>query len=418
MEPEFLQKIAEKFGTPTYVYNEDQIRKNYRTFLSPFKSRYKNTRIFYAYKANSSLSICHILRQEGAGADVVSEFELKTAREVGIKPTSIIFTNNSKTDRELETAVDHDVIINVDSTSELYRLQKIAKSRGKTARVSFRVNPSIDVRTHPKIATALKESKFGIHLENDIAFKAYRLAKGLEWIEIHGVHTHIGSQITDTTAFKDAAERIMQFVHDLKDKLDIKLGFVDLGGGLGIPYRGEDTPTPEDLAEAITPVIKKYNTLLDYEPELWLEPGRYIVASSGVLLCQVTGVKETPYRKFVNLDAGFNALMRPVMYDSYHRVQVVNKHREKPTEVYDIAGNICESGDILARERKLPRIDSGDVIAIYDAGAYGFSMSSQYNLRPRPAEVLARDDTAEVIRERETLEDFLRHQKVPKDLRD
>ncbi|RLI91366.1 MAG: diaminopimelate decarboxylase [Candidatus Altiarchaeales archaeon] len=416
MEPRFLLKIAEKFGTPLYVYDEDQIRKNYRTFLSAFKSKYKNTKIFYAYKANSSLAICHMLRQEGAGADVVSECELITARRVGIKPMNIIFTGNGKTDRELQTAVDSDVIINVDSMDELYRLHKIAKGKRKSAKISFRINPSIDARTHPKIATGLRESKFGIHLENDLAFKAYRLAKELEWIEILGIHTHIGSQITDVKPFKETAEKIMQFVCELKEKLEIKLRFIDLGGGLGISYRRESAPSPESLAEAIVPVIRRFNARMGYDPELWLEPGRYIVGNAGVLLCKVTGVKETPYKKFVSVDTGFNALMRPAMYNSYHSVRVLNKSEEESTEIYDIAGNICESGDILAKERKLPKVECGDIIAILDVGAYGFSMSSQYNLRPRPSEVLVWGETVEVIRERETCEDFFEKQYVPKDL--
>ena len=253
-------------------------------------------------------------------------------------------------------------------------------------------------------------------MENDLAFKAYRLAKELDWIEVSGIHTHIGSQITDVTAFREMTEKIMQFVCELKENLDIRLRFVNLGGGLGISYKGENIPTPDSLAETIIPIIKKFNTQLGYDPELWLEPGRYIVGNAGILLCKVTGVKETPHRKFVNVDTGFNALMRPAMYDSYHRVQVLSKAEEESTEIYDIAGNICESGDILAKERKLPKIDNGDIIAILDAGAYGFSMSSQYNLRPRPSEVLVWGDTVEVIRERESCEEFFKNQRVPKDL--
>jgi diaminopimelate decarboxylase len=416
MEPKLLLKVAEKFGTPVYVYDEDRIRKNYRAFFSAFRSRYKNTRILYAYKANPSLAICHVLKQEGAGADVVSECELRTAQRVGVKATNIIFTNNSKTDMELEIAVDSDVTVNVDSMDELYRLQKIAKNRRQKVRVSFRVNPAIDVTTHPKIATGLRESKFGIPLENDLALNAYRLANELEWIEIAGIHTHIGSQIIDVRPFREATEKVMQFVLELRENLDIKLGFVDLGGGLGISYKGESAPGPDSLAEAIVPIIKKFNTRLGYDPDLWLEPGRYIVGSAGVLLCKVTGVKETPCRKFVNVDIGFNTLVRPAMYDSYHRVQVLNRIEEESTEIYDIVGNICESGDLLAKERKLPKMGGGDVIAFMDAGAYGFSMSSQYNMRPRALELLVWGETVEIIRERESCEDFFKNQKVPKDL--
>ncbi|MBN2014952.1 MAG: diaminopimelate decarboxylase [Candidatus Altiarchaeota archaeon] len=416
MDPEVLLKVARKFGTPVYVYDEDQIRKNYRTFLSAIKSRYKNTRIRYALKANPSLAVCHILRQEDSGVDVVSEGELLTALKAGIKPKDIIFTNNSKTDKELTAAVDAGVIINLDSLHELYRLKKTIKDKKKSAKVSFRVNLAVDPKTHPKIATGLRESKFGIHLEGGLAFKAYGVAKGVKGLGITGVHTHIGSQITELGVFSETTEKIMEFACQLREELGIKLEFIDLGGGLGIPYMGENVPTPEAYAEAITSVVNGFKKRLGYEPELWLEPGRYIVGNAGVLLCRITGVKETPYKKFVNVDAGFNVLMRPAMYDSYHRVEVLNRVGDEATETYDVVGNICESGDVLAKGRRLPKVSEGDIIAFYDAGAYGFSMSSQYNLRPRPAEILVWGETAEVIRERETFEDLFRHQRVPKDL--
>jgi diaminopimelate decarboxylase len=211
------------------------------------------------------------------------------------------------------------------------------------------------------------------------------------------------------------AEKMMAFALELKG-IGIQLKFIDFGGGLGISYKGDAAPTAEEYAEAITSVLKDYVPKLGYEPELWLEPGRYIVGNAGVLLCRVNGVKETPYRKFVNLNAGFNVLVRPAMYDSYHRADVLNKAGEEATETYDIVGNICESGDVFAKGRKLPKVAEGDIVVFYDAGAYGFSMSSQYNQRLRPAEILVWGETVEVIRDKEKLEDLLRHQRVPKDL--
>ncbi len=411
-----MLKVAEKYGTPVYVYNENRIRRNYREFLLAFKSRYPATKIYYAYKVNTSLAILHILRQEGAYADVVSGGELKTALKVGLEEREIIFTNNAKTLEEIEMAADSGVIINIDSMDELTRVYEVAKAKGKTIPVSFRVNPSIDPKTHPKISTGMKESKFGIHLENDYALKAYQFAAELENIEIVGVHMHIGSQITVTEPYKEATEKLMMFVKQLKDKLDIRLDFIDLGGGLGIQYGNEKTISPDDLADAVVPVLLEWNKKLGYGFELWLEPGRYIVGNAGVLLSQVQSVKETPYKKFINLDCGFNTLLRPAMYGSVHRIENLSKKLGDKQEKYDVVGNICESGDVFAKEITLSKASVGDILAIHDAGAYGFIMGSQYNSRPRPMEVLLWEGSAELIREREEIDDLFRHQIIPEDL--
>lgn len=401
---EQLIELAKRFGTPLYVYDEKRIRENF----GEFRAAFPGAKICYAYKANTSLAICSILRQEGAAADVVSQGELRMALKVGVKPEDIIFTNNAKTKEELEFAIDSGVIIDVDSLDELNSISEI----GKPAKISFRVNPAVDPKTHPKIATGMKDSKFGLHLEGDIALEAYKKAKELG-IEIAGVQMHIGSQITDMTAFEDATKKLMDFVLQLKES-GITLKFIDIGGGLGISYEGEDTPKPKDLAAKVLPIIKEYYTKIGYESELWLEPGRYLVANAGVLLCQVQSVKKTPYKNFVNVDCGFNTLARPVLYDSFHRIKVLGKKGSE--ETYDIAGNICESGDILGKDRELPAVEKGDVLAVLDAGAYGFSMASQYNCRPRPAEILVRENSVEVIRERETWDDLWRGEKVPDDL--
>lgn len=412
-----LMDIANKFKTPLYVYDENRIRKNYRSFYQAFKNRYPKTKVLYAYKANTNLTICSILRREGAGADVVSGEELKTAFIIGVKPGDIMFTGNSKSQDELKTAVSKGVVINIDSPDELKMLGRILAESGKKARISFRINPAIDPKTHSKISTGIMDSKFGIHIEKDLALNVYKTAKEMKNVKIAGIHTHVGSQIMDVKVFAEVAERIMEFVFRLKNELDIELEFVDLGGGLGIPYNNESAPSPEDIANAIIPVIQKWNKKINYEPQLWLEPGRYIVGDAGILLCRVQSIKKTPYRNFVNVDAGFSTLLRPAMYDAYHRVSVVGKEGRETTGRYDIAGNLCESGDILARDRLLPEIKISDVIAIHDVGAYGFCMSSNYNSRPRPAEILIREKSIEIIRERETIDDLFAGQRIPEDIR-
>ena len=412
-----LKKIAEEFGTPAYVYYEERLIRNYREFYSAFKKRYSTVKILYAYKANTSLALCSILKRQGAGADVVSGGELLTARKLGLEGKDIMYTNNSKTTEEIGYALESGVIINADSVPDLMMIQDEASKKKKTAKISFRINPGVDPKTHAKIATGLKGSKFGVHIDREDAFNAYKAASSLENIQIAGVQTHIGSQIKEVAPFVDAAEKVMEFALRLKKDLNLKLEYVDLGGGLGVPYQEEKTAKPEDLAAAVVPVIEKWNKLLGYEPALWLEPGRYLVANTGMVLTRVQTVKETPYKKFINTDAGFNTLIRPAMYDAYHRIEIVGKEKEPKTEKYDVAGNVCESGDLFAKDRMLPKAQAGDLLAIMDAGAYGYSMAGRYNTRMMPPEVLIRSNGKyELIREREKLEDHYKYQKIPKDL--
>jgi len=417
INPKKLTEIADKFGTPVYVYDEEKIRRNYREFYDAFKKRYGNVKICYAYKANTNLAICNILRQEGAGADVLSIGELQTALDIGIKPGDIILTSTGKTDAEIELAVERDVTVNIDSIQEIYVVNDIAKSMNKTAEVSIRVNPSVNPDTHPKIATGLRESKFGIHIESGQAMDAYKLAKKMENLEVAGIHAHIGSQILETGSFGDSAEKVCEFILKLKDE-GIKLKFINLGGGLGISYTGEDVIGPGELADSVVPVIEKLNENLNYDINLMLEPGRRIIGDAGILLTRVLYVKDAPCKKFVNVDSGFTSLIRPAMYDAYHRVVVVNKYDKEKTETYTIAGNLCESGDIFARDRELPVVERGDLIGILDAGAYGFAMASNYNSRVRPCEVLIRKNKKfDLIRKRENYDDLLKHQRVPGDLK-
>jgi diaminopimelate decarboxylase len=411
-----LVGLAEEFGTPLYVTDEDRIRQRYREFRDAFKTLYPKVQVCYACKANSSLALLHILRQEGAGADILSEGELFLVQEVGIAPEKVIFTGNNKTDRELEAALEAGVTINLDALHEMERLVGICKREDRKARVSFRVNPAVDPATHPHLSTGLRESKFGIPEEE--VEGAYRRAMESGYLDIAGIHMHIGSQITTTSPYEEATSKLFDMVGMLKRELGLDLDFVDIGGGVGIRYQ-EDKPyiTPADLAGVVVPIIKdKVSEHGLKEPVLYLEPGRYIVGDSAVMLTRVSTIKRTPHRTFIGTDAGFHVLARPTLYGSYHEVVVASRAEEAPAEKVDIAGNVCESGDILARDRMLPKIHAGDVLAFLDAGAYGFIMASQYNSRPRPAEILVHQGKYELIRERETFQDLVRHQRVPERL--
>jgi diaminopimelate decarboxylase len=410
-----LVELAEKYGTPLYVYDEQRIRQRYREFRDAFSS-YGDVLICYACKANTSLAVLSILRNEGAGADIVSEGELYLALKAGFEAEKIIFTGNNKNDRELERAVEARVVINLDSLHELERLIEIVEAQKAEARVSFRVNPEVSPETHPHLATGLRESKFGIHEE--LVLKAYERALRCPRLEVAGIHMHIGSQITKVEPYVEATRRLFDIMGRLRKELNLELEFADLGGGVGIRYSAEQPYiTPAQLAGALLPVIEE--KLAEHslsKPRLLFEPGRYIVGDAGVLLARVYTVKTTPYKKFIGCDAGFNLLLRPAMYGAYHEVVVANKAGAAPEEEVTIAGNLCESGDLLAKDRSLPRIEKGDVLAFLDAGAYGFVMASQYNSRPRCAEVLVNRGRAELIRYAEDFADLAEKQLVPERL--
>ncbi len=409
-------QLAEEFGTPLYVIDEARVRARYSEFRDAFKKLYPATEVKYAYKANTSIAVCHILRQEGCGADVLSAGEIETALSVGLKPDDIIFTGNNKTEEELRLAVSKGIIMNIDAVHELRRLKRICSSMRKKARVSFRINPAVSPKTHPRLATGLKESKFGIHEAQ--AFEAYLEAMESKNMEVVGIHMHIGSQITDTSPYVEATGKLFDLVGRLKHERDLDLDFVDIGGGLGIRYQ-EDKPyiTPQQLASAVVKVVKgKIKEHGLKKPRLFIEPGRYIVADAGLMLARVCTIKKTPYKMFVGVDAGFNTFPRPVLYEAYHEVVLANKAGQRGVEKVDVAGNVCESGDILARDRLLPRAEENDLVAFLDAGAYCSIMASQYNMRPRPAEILVNDGGYEVIRERESMEDLFLRQRVPKRL--
>jgi diaminopimelate decarboxylase len=398
--------LAEEFGTPLYVTNEQRIRDNYRRY----KQAFPEADLYYAAKANGNVTILRILAQEGAGADVFGDGELYMALLAGIPKDKILFNGNSKTKRELEMAVETGVRVSVDSIDELHTLSQIASLQKKTMDIAFRVNPDVSANTHPKISTGLKTSKFGIPHEEVVA--VYKEAVELTGINPIGMHCHIGSQILDISPFGETVNRMMDLVEQVT-RLGVNLEFLDIGSGLGIPYKKRDVaPTPKDLADIVLPIFEKRSKAIGLNLKLIIEPGRYIVGDSTILLTRVNTVK-TAYKKFVGVDAGFNMLIRPAMYDSYHHVVVANKVDAQVSSIYTIAGPICETGDILAHDRELPAVERNDIIAILDVGAYGFSMSSQYNGRPRCPELLVNDAQVDIIRKGETYDDLMANQLIP-----
>ncbi|MEM2972241.1 MAG: diaminopimelate decarboxylase [Candidatus Bathyarchaeia archaeon] len=400
-------KLAEEFGTPLYVMSENKIRENYRRLKSAFLRSYDRLRILYSAKANTNISILKILESEGAGVDAVSAGEVYLALEAGFKPNQILYTGVNVGDEELKFVMDKKITVNVDSLSQLERLLRI----GVPQMLSVRINTEFGAGHHEYVVTAGKITKFGLHEED--AVKAYEMAKEAS-VENFGIHMHIGSGIMDVNPMLQATEKLIETAQRIHEKLKINFEFVDLGGGIGVPYKPEEREVNVQLfADRLTGLFKeKINKYSLGKPELWLEPGRYMVAEAGILLTRVNTVKHTPYRNFVGVDAGFNTLIRPTMYGAYHHILVANKLGAEPTETYDVVGPLCESGDVLAKQRLLPKISEGDLLAVLNAGAYGFSMSSQYNSRPRPAEVLVRNSQYTLIRERETIQDLIQKQRI------
>ncbi|MBN1763261.1 MAG: diaminopimelate decarboxylase [Methanomicrobia archaeon] len=406
-------ELAEQYGTPLYIIDEHVLRNNFRRYKDAFAS--VDNDIYFAVKANGNLAVLRILAQEGAGADVFSGGELELVKLAGIPLNKVLFNGNAKSEEELRAAVESRVTVSVDSREELQTLSAVAGESGTEAMISMRVNPDVSPNVNPKIATGLRTAKFGIPYEKIVP--TYEEAVKLPNIVIKGIHCHIGSQILDISVFEEATEKMMRLVEELYKK-GIELEFVDLGGGLGISYEKakEKASTPQDLAAMILPTFTAKTEALGITPRLILEPGRSIVGPASILVCQVNTVKDA-YKHFVAIDAGFNLFVRPAMYDAYHEVVVTNKVNAHASVLSTVVGPICESGDIVAKDRMLPDVKRGDYVAIQDTGAYGFSMSSQYNGRPRCAEVLVKDGTAELIREKESIVDIIRHQVVPERLR-
>jgi diaminopimelate decarboxylase len=402
-----VTSLAAAHGTPLYVYDAETIREKARALRDAFVPRFGRLKLRYALKANTNVSIVSLVLAEGFLPEVVSEGEIRAALRAGAKGSDVLFTSSSKSPSEIDFALRNDVVLNVDNLDELGQASRAAEALGKTARVSFRINPGVDPDTLHQINTGIPESKFGVHLDGGNARRAYEAATSLPGIAVAGVHCHIGSQITDPAGYVETARKMLGFARELKRDLGLSLSFVDLGGGLGIPYAdGQAVMSADDLAAALKPVWEEEVALLGHEPELWIEPGRFLVAQAGSLVARVNSVKTTPVKTFVNVDAGFNTLMRPAMYGAEHRVRVVGRSGAATT--LDVAGDVCETGDILAEGRSLPRPEAGDLVVFLDAGAYGFAMASEYNARPLPAEVLVDGDEVRVIRRRGTFEELHR----------
>ena len=392
-----LPAIAAAQGTPLYVYSAATIVSRYRAVDDAFASH--PHAMHYALKANSTLAIARLLRSLGSGADANSGGEIDVALRAGFIPPQIVFTGVGKTGAELEQAIDLGVkTINAESDGELERIDAIARGRQTRTRVALRVNPDIDARSHPHISTGLKSNKFGIAI-GDVRAIA-RTAAARPGLELVGLHSHVGSQITDLTPLRRAAEALVTLSRELRDD-GIAIEHLDLGGGLGISYDGTPAPTAADYAAALLPAVK------DSGLSIILEPGRSIVGPAGLLLSSVVDVKEQPGGKlFVILDAGMTELIRPMLYNAFHRIEPVAAG-SAPEVLCDVVGPLCETSDTLGRDRRFPRPAVGDLFAVLDAGAYGAVMASNYNRRTMPAEVMVEDGRATVIRRRQTVDDLV-----------
>ncbi len=397
--------LAQQQGTPLYVTSESRMRENIRAYHRAFPDADK----YFAVKANGNLTLLRIAAQEGMGADVFSAGELTVVHMAGIPRDMILYNGNSKSEKDHEMAILAGVRMSVDSREELEHLARTAQKMGREAEILFRVNPDVSPKTHPKIATGLRSSKFGIPAEQ--VAETYRRAMDLVGVKPVGLHCHIGSQILDTAPFAEAAGKMMDIASAVV-AAGGEVQRIDLGGGLGIQYHPDmPAPTPADLAAAILPIFQERCRDLGILPKLILEPGRSIVADTTVMLTRVNVVKRA-HVNFVAVDAGFNVLARPMLYDSYHHVVVASRADAPEKETYTVVGPICETGDVLAKDRRLPALERGDVLAFLDAGAYGFSMASQYNGQPRPAEVLVSGDRAEVTRRAEDASALLAGQRI------
>lgn len=406
--------LAQQFGTPLYVMDEELIRENCRVYRDAIDKYYGgNGLVLYANKAFCTVYTCKIAAEEGLGADVVSGGELYTAIKAGFPMDRIYFHGNNKTAEELEMAVENGVgHIIVDNIYELELLNKIAKEHDVVQNIMFRIKPGIDAHTHSYIQTGQIDSKFGVALENGEAFEIYELAHNMSNVNPDGLHCHIGSQIFDVAPFCDAAEVMMNFAGDLKDKLGLEIKKLNLGGGYGIMYTENDDPVPYDeyikhVSEVVKATAEKRGLNI---PFILMEPGRSIVAPAGITLYTVGGIKDIKnVRKYVSVDGGMGDNPRYILYESEYAAVVANKAGDEKTDKVTVAGKCCESGDLLLKDTMLAPVEVGDTLAVLATGAYNYSMASNYNRIPRPAVVSVKDGEAKVVVKRETYEDIIRN---------
>ena len=395
-----LSDIAAQFGTPCYVYSRAALTAAYKKFEQAFAGR--DHLICYAVKANPNLGILNLFARLGSGFDIVSGGELKRVLAAGGDVNKVVFSGVGKSDEEFRFALAAGILcFNVESESELSHLNRIAGEMGKIAPISLRVNPNVDAKTHPYIATGLKDNKFGVAYEESLAL--YRKAKALPNLHIHGIDCHIGSQLTEVSPFVDALEKVLLLIDQLEAE-GIKFSHMDLGGGIGIRYLDETPPQIADYAKALM------EKLANRTHKILIEPGRALVGNAGLLLTKVEYLKPGSGKNFAIVDAAMNDLMRPALYDAYHDIVAV-KNSDAASVTYEVVGPVCESGDFLGHDRSLA-IEEGDLVAIMSAGAYGMSMSSNYNTRPRAAEVMVDGDQVHLIRQREELEQLFALEKT------
>ena len=392
-----IPELAKEYGTPLYIYSAATLRRHFEAFDSAFTGLDHMT--CYSVKANSNLSVLKLLAEMGAGMDIVSGGELYRALKAGVPANKIVFSGVGKKAYEIAEALKADILMfNVESVGEMHRINEVAESMNKTARISFRINPDVDPKTHPYISTGMKKNKFGLDMET--AKEAYKTAKELPNVSPIGMDCHIGSQLTTIEPFLEALAKLLAFRDELGE-MGIEIEHLDLGGGLGITYDEEEPPHPKEFGEALSKALTGKGL------KVILEPGRVIAGNAGILVGEVIYTKKTPTKDFLIVDAAMNDLVRPSLYQSYHRISEVTQNN-RPEIDYDIVGPICESGDFLAKDRLLPEMKQGELIAVYSAGAYGFTMSSNYNSRLRAAEIIVDGDDVIMARRRETYEDLLK----------
>jgi diaminopimelate decarboxylase len=391
-----VKQLAEEFGTPLYIYSRATLERHWHAFDSALGDH--PHLICYAVKANSNIGILNVMAKLGSGFDIVSQGELERVLAAGGKASKVVFSGVAKSRAEIMRALEVGIrCFNVESIAELHNINQIAGEMGKIAPISLRVNPDVDAHTHPYISTGLKENKFGVSV--DEAREVYKLAATLPHVKITGMDCHIGSQLTELQPFLDATDRLIRLIEQLKED-GITLKHLDLGGGLGVTYTDETPPHPSDYAAALLNKLKGYENL-----EIILEPGRAIAANAGILVAKVQYLKSNESRKFAITDTGMNDMIRPALYEAYMNIIEIDRTLERKKAIYDVVGPVCETSDFLGKQRELA-IAEGDYIAQRSAGAYGASMSSNYNSRPRTAEVLVDGEKAHLIRRRESLSEL------------
>ncbi|TFF88268.1 MAG: diaminopimelate decarboxylase [Promethearchaeota archaeon] len=412
-----LIDLTNEYGTPLYVTSEDIVREQYNKLINLLKSEYEKSYIYFAVKSNSNISILKILDSEGSYFDCSSVGEIKACFRAGINSSKILYTGNMFTNEDFQFAIENDIKINLDSLTQLKRLNSIYERLNRQKKlISFRFNPEFGAGHHSHTITAGKEIKFGI-LEHQI-IDAYSKAKNLGFSQF-GIHQHIGSGILDARDYEKAVKKFIEIIKKVVNKVHIKFEFIDFGGGLGIPYRPNEDPL--DLKSYRQTLMSEFKDFMENTNQnnikIYIEPGRFITGESTILLAEVNTLKDNGYKLFAGINAGFNTLIRPTLYGSYHHIINCQKHSETYYR-YDVAGPICESGDVLGKDRELNEIKLNDILAILDTGAYGFSMASNYNSRPRPAEVILHNNEAYLMRKSESYEDLFALQTLPEFLKD